>query len=158
MIETLRVDERLIHGQIAMLWSKELKVNGIVVANDSAAKDEMQKMVLKMAVPEGIKVIIKTVEDSISLLKNPKAQSMRLLVIVRTIEDAVIIAKKFSDIKYVNIGNVGKTSSTETKMLSKNVMLNKEEYEALRELVSIYPETALQVVPSEPKVLAKKYI
>lgn len=158
MIKALRVDERLIHGQVAMLWSKELKIDGIVVANDAAANDEMQKMVLKMAVPEGIKVIIKTVNDSISLLKNPKANSMKLLVIVRTIGDAVIIAENFSDIEYVNIGNVGKTSTTETRVLSKNVMVNSEEFESMKKLVELYPMTALQVVPSEPKVLASKFI
>ena len=55
-IAALRVDDRLIHGQVAMTWTKQLKVNGIVVANDDAASDNTQKMALKMAVPSGIKV------------------------------------------------------------------------------------------------------
>ena len=59
MIVCLRVDERLIHGQVAMTWTKELKLNGLVVASDEAASNELQKMTLKMAVPEGIKCIIK---------------------------------------------------------------------------------------------------
>ena len=56
MIVCLRVDERLIHGQVAMTWTKELKLNGLVVASDEAASNELQKMTLKMAVPEGIKM------------------------------------------------------------------------------------------------------
>ena len=52
MIVCLRVDERLIHGQVAMTWTKELKLNGLVVASDEAASNEIQKMTLKMAVPE----------------------------------------------------------------------------------------------------------
>lgn len=49
MIVCLRVDERLIHGQVAMTWTKELKLNGLVVASDEAASNEIQKMTLKMA-------------------------------------------------------------------------------------------------------------
>ena len=45
----LRVDERLIHGQIAMAWCRALQVQGILVANDEAATNEVQKMALKMA-------------------------------------------------------------------------------------------------------------
>ena len=65
MIKIMRVDERLIHGQIAMVWSKEMSIDGIVVANDATASDETQQMALKMAVPSGIKVIIKTVDSAI---------------------------------------------------------------------------------------------
>lgn len=68
MIVCLRVDERLIHGQVAMTWTKELKLNGLVVASDEAASNELQKMTLKMAVPEGIKCIIKSVEDVTTIL------------------------------------------------------------------------------------------
>lgn len=158
MIKALRVDERLVHGQIAMLWSKELGLDGIVVANDSAAADDMQKMVLKMAVPEGIKIIIKSVDDSIQLLKNPKAQKMKLLVIVRTIADALSIASQLTDIEYVNIGNVGKASGGTTRTLSKNVMINESEEVALKKLVEKYPDTSLQVVPSDPRVRANEFV
>ena len=44
MIVCLRVDERLIHRQVAMTWTKELKLNGLVVASDEAASNELQKM------------------------------------------------------------------------------------------------------------------
>ena len=57
-ISALRVDDRLIHGQVAMTWTKQLRVQGIVVANDDAANDDTQKMALKMAVPGGIKALI----------------------------------------------------------------------------------------------------
>ena len=76
MIVCLRVDERLIHGQVAMTWTKELKLNGLVVASDEAASNELQKMTLKMAVPEGIKCIIKSVEDVTTILDDPRSESI----------------------------------------------------------------------------------
>ena len=80
MITALRVDERLIHGQISMSWSKALKLQGIVVANDKAASDDMQKMMLKMAAPSDIKTIISSVDNAIKLLNDERSHNMRLLV------------------------------------------------------------------------------
>ena len=37
MIKLFRIDERLIHGQIAIKWSRHTGVDSIVVANDHAA-------------------------------------------------------------------------------------------------------------------------
>lgn len=159
MIKALRVDERLIHGQIAMMWTKELGVDGIVVANDSAAKDSTRQMVLKMAVPSGIKVIIRSVKEAISLLSDTRAKNMKLLVITQTIADAVAVCDEIENIEYVNIGNVGRMSNqTNLKVLSKTVMLSNSEIEALKYLVNRYPKTALQGVPSEPRVLASHLI
>lgn len=159
MIKTLRVDERLIHGQIAMVWSKELNVDGIVVANDETAENKTQQMALKMAVPSGIKVIVKTVDGAINLLKDPRASQMKLLVLVRTIGDAVKLAEALpTEIAYVNIGNVGKSIQGEKKTLTQFVMLTSDEMNSLKELVRLYPETALQNLPSDKKELAKQFI
>lgn len=156
MIKALRVDERLIHGQIAMVWSRELALDGIVVANDETANNDMQKMALKMAVPNGIKVIIKTTDDAIELLKDPRAAKMQLFVLVRTIQDALKLAEQLPDIQYMNIGNVGKAVEAKKTTLTQFVMLTDPEITALKQLVTIYPDTALQNLPSDKKELASE--
>ncbi|CAJ1202621.1 putative phosphotransferase enzyme IIB component [Companilactobacillus paralimentarius] len=158
MIKIMRVDERLIHGQIAMVWSKEMSIDGIVVANDATASDETQQMALKMAVPSGIKVIIKTVDSAIELLNDPRAQNMKLFVLVRTVGDAEKLAEKVSDIQYVNLGNVGKASTDPKTTLTQFVMLTKPEIESLKKLVEIYPDTALQNLPTDKKEKATDFI
>lgn len=159
MIKALRVDERLIHGQVAMAWTRDLGVQGIVVANDEAAVNEMQKMTLKMAVPEGIKCIIKSVEESINLLNNPKASNMKILVLTKTVKDALTLYKQVSGIEYVNIGNAGRFTSgdgTERTILCRSVSLTNEELECLKELVKLAPDTAMQMVPSDEKKLVSE--
>ncbi|EOI57731.1 PTS sugar transporter subunit IIB [Enterococcus gilvus] len=158
MIKALRVDERLVHGQIAMVWSKELKLQGLVIANDEVAGNETQKMALQMAVPSTVKSIIKDVDSAIKLLQNPKASEMNLMVLVKTVEDALKIAREVSTIEYVNIGNAGKMVQADKKQITKYVMLTDSEIAALKELVEVYPETAFQGVPSEDKVFARTII
>ena len=53
-----RVDERLIHGQVAMVWTNTVGATRIVVVNDAAVKDEMIIAALKMAKPAGVKLSI----------------------------------------------------------------------------------------------------
>lgn len=153
-IAALRVDDRLIHGQVAMTWTKELKLNGLVVASDEAASNEIQKMTLKMAVPEGIKCIIKSVEDVTTILDDPRSESMRLMVLVPTVKDAVTLCKRYKNIEMVNIGNAGKMTSGEKKILSKEVMLTADELEALKELTELYPDTFFQGTPAMEKKMA----
>ena len=50
-IELVRIDDRLVHGQIVQGWLKVIDINKIVVVSDAVANDRMQQMLLAMAVP-----------------------------------------------------------------------------------------------------------
>lgn len=155
---TLRVDERLIHGQIAMVWSRELNLQGILVANDEAADNETQQMALKMAVPAGIPMLVRSLEDAATILKDPRAQHRRLLVLVRTVADALALAERVPNMSYINVGNVGKSVEGEKEILTQFVMLTPNELASLKKLVAIYPETALQNLPSDKKEMAQSFV
>ena len=89
MIVQLRLDERLIHGQITTAWSRFLDVGAIVVANDKLSKDQLATQVLLMSAPAGKKVAVKSIEDAIKLLSDPRSEKMRILTIVDNPADAV---------------------------------------------------------------------
>ncbi|TXX29607.1 Firmicu-CTERM sorting domain-containing protein, partial [Escherichia coli] len=55
MIKLVRIDHRLLHGQVVFSWSKFFNINRIIVANDEAANDEFKKMSLNLSKPAGIK-------------------------------------------------------------------------------------------------------
>ena len=136
MIESIRVDDRLIHGQVALVWSKEFNINRIVVANDAAASNEVQQMTLKMATPSGIKLLIKPVAEAIEVFNNPKAKNVGLFVLTNTIGDALEIVKNCPDIKGVNVANVGRFDNTPNKKsLNHSLLLNDDELACAKELV-----------------------
>ena len=157
-ITALRVDDRLIHGQVAMTWTKQLSVQGIVVANDEAANDNTQKMALKMAVPGGIKSLIKPVDEAIRILNNPKASMMRILVLTRTVKDALKIRQTVGEIGFLNVGNTGRFDGidvSEKLVLTPTIMLTKAEQKALKELVALDPKACMQQVPNDEQKLVK---
>ena len=157
-ITALRVDDRLIHGQVAMTWTKQLSVQGIVVANDEAANDNTQKMALKMAVPGGIKSLIKPVDEAIRILNNPKASRIRILVLTRTVKDALKIRQSVGEIGFLNVGNTGRFDGidvSEKLVLTPTIMLTKAEQKALKELVALDPKACMQQVPNDEQKLVK---
>ncbi|KST82992.1 PTS mannose/fructose/sorbose transporter subunit IIAB [Lactococcus lactis] len=155
---TLRVDERLVHGQIAMVWSRELNLQGILVANDQAAENETQKMALQMAVPAGISMLVRSIDKSIEILRDQRVMNHRILVLVRTVQDALKLAQNIPNMNYINIGNVGKSVDGKKKILTQFVMLTDDEMKSLEKLVNIYPDTALQNLPTDKKEQAKSFL
>jgi PTS system mannose-specific IIB component len=141
-----------------MVGSRELNRDGILVANDEVAENETQQMALKMAVPSGVNVLIRSIDEVAAILKDKRAKKKNLLVLVRTIQDAYRLAERVKNMSYINIGNVGKSVEGNKKTLTQFVMLTEKELVSLEKLVKIYPETALQNVPSDKKELAKSFI
>ncbi|MEL5941300.1 PTS sugar transporter subunit IIB, partial [Tetragenococcus halophilus] len=133
MITQVRVDDRLIHGQVAMVWTKELNAPLLVVANDEAAKNEVTQMTLKMAVPNGIKLLIRSVDEAIDVFNDPRGKDRRIFVIVNSVSDATKIAQNVESIESVNVANTGRFDKTDPKsktMLFPSVQLNPDELEA----------------------------
>ncbi len=155
MIKLLRIDDRLIHGQIATTWIKTLMVNSIIVANDKVVEDELQVIALKMAVPYGIKIAIKSIDDALKLISDPRFSSLDSLVIVNNPRDALTIAKNNIElIEEINIGNYyGNKDIPENKKIKfdKSVFLDPEDLDVLREICELPLEFNFQLVPNENK-------
>lgn len=155
MIASIRVDERLIHGQVALVWTKEFNTAYVVVANDEAAENQVQQMTLKMATPSGIKLLIKPVKSAIEVFNDSRAKDRKLFVLTNTIKDALEIVKN-TEVGSVNVANVGRiTNPKEGEVrtrLNASLFVDEEEMEALKELVQIDVPSFHQILPSNKKV------
>lgn len=150
MIIQLRLDERLIHGQIVTSWSNVLGIDTIVVANDKVAKNELDKNLLMMAAPANKKVTIRTVENTIKLLSDPRADKMGILLICGTPADAVALVKGLS-VKDVNIANYRKKKSPDKVTINVDVYADKEDFQIFEELCHMDVQIFSQLLPSLPK-------
>ena len=87
MVKLLRIDRRLIHGQIAFAWTAYLDVNCILVANDDAAGDDIRMATLRLAKPQNTKLIIKSIDDSIAAFKSGKTDKYKIMIVVENVDD-----------------------------------------------------------------------
>ncbi len=161
MIISIRVDERLIHGQVALVWTKEFSTTHVVVANDAAASNKVQQMTLQMATPTGIKVLIKSIDDSIKVFNNPRAKDTRLFVLTANIADALKIVQncKVGSVDVANVGRITNPKPGENRIrLNPHLFVDEPEMDALKKLVDSGIEAYNQVLPSDHKTMISTLI
>ncbi len=105
-VDLLRIDDRLVHGQVVEGWLKALRLNHIVVASDSVAADETQKALYFLAVPHGIELSCLPVAETAASWKNGVWKNARALVLVSTPEDALALVEQGAPVKSVNLGGL----------------------------------------------------
>lgn len=149
MIKCLRVDHRLLHGQVAFSWTTSLGADCILIANDDVVQNEIRKTTIKLAKPSGVKLVIKTVEDSIKAINSGVTDKYKLFIVTDTIEGASILARQ-CNIKNINLG--GTKSATNKKKLSRAVYATDDEVELLKELCKEGIKLNIQMIPSEPEI------
>ena len=156
MVISVRVDDRLIHGQVALVWTKELNTPGIIVANDHAEKDDVLRMTLQMAVPTGKKLLVKSVENSVRVINDPRGKDMRIFALTNCVKDVLRLVENCAgNIQSVNIANVGrfdKSDKSTQVQLNSTIMLNLEELEAARKLVTMGIPVYHQLIPENKQV------
>ncbi|MDY0393726.1 PTS sugar transporter subunit IIB [Virgibacillus halophilus] len=150
MIKLLRVDHRLLHGQVAVSWSKNLDIDSLLIANDDVPVNELRKSMIKMAKPQGIKLVIKSIEDSVKAINSGVTDKYKLFIVVESVEDAYQLAMGTEGIHQINLGNLKKTE--ETKQLSKLVNITDEDESMLKELVGKGIEVEARAVPGDKKL------
>ena len=59
MIQLVRVDYRLLHGQVAVSWTADLGIDCILLVSDTLLDDPIRVTSVKLAKPTGVKVVSK---------------------------------------------------------------------------------------------------
>lgn len=104
MITLSRVDERLIHGQVAYSWTLAYPSDAIIAIDGSSAKDDMQKMLLKMACPKNLKCFIADEEKSIEILN--KYPSKRFFLVAKHPKSFLYLIEHGIEMNNINIGGI----------------------------------------------------
>ena len=81
MIKVLRVDDRLLHGQVAVAWTNYYKIDTIVVANDKLITDATMQMAFKLATPPEVTLSMKSLDGAVAVINNPKHAARTIMVI-----------------------------------------------------------------------------
>lgn len=149
MIKLIRIDDRLVHGQVAFTWVPSLGVDCLLVANDKVAGDDFQKMTMGLAKPAGAKLFIKTIEDAITFLNDEKNKSLKILVLINSVRDAFTLVSVVTGITSVNFGGI--RAKEGAKLISKAVAVTEEEVVLIKELLRKGVELEVRQVPSDKK-------
>jgi PTS system mannose-specific IIB component len=145
VISFLRVDNRLIHGQVVEAWLPYLKVARVVVADDEAAESPLVRAAMGLAVDGSVEVQIARLRDvDFPALSDDAPKTLLLVRDVQAILDA---QERGLKVGHVNLGNVH--YATGRKQVSPSVFLNQDEVKALEGLAQTGAEIEIRGVPTE---------
>ena len=153
MITMARVDDRLIHGQVAVKWSKELNISRIIVASDIVAANKLQVAALKAAAPEGVKAAVVSTEKAATLVSDPRSKDMRILLLSNDPRDLLAVYRKIEERPVLDIANFGRIGGdlASKQKLSDSVYLTEDDKTVINEIAALGVEIIHQALPGDPR-------
>ncbi|KAF1306068.1 PTS sugar transporter subunit IIB [Enterococcus saccharolyticus] len=148
-ISLLRIDDRLIHGQVAFGWTSSLGVNTILVVNDEAKNDQMKAMALNLAKPSNVNLYIRGVEESGEIVqKFSTSKKSNVLVLTKNTEDTKKLLENAGNvIKEINIG--GLRYSEGKKKLTDLVAVDEKDIENLKAIQQMGIDVEFRMLPRD---------
>lgn len=151
-VKNFRIDDRLIHGQIVTQWIADSAAKKIIVADDKAAADPTQQMLLKLTVPGGITLDILSIKAAAALLASDEGDQ-NVLLIVRNPKAAYELVDLGFTPKSINVGNISNSRSEvgRTRLLA-FIYVEPDDVTYLRKLMERGIELEIRAVPADKPI------
>jgi PTS system mannose-specific IIB component len=144
----LRIDNRLVHGQVTLAWVGALDVDHIIVANDEVAGDELQRLLLPQAA-RGVRTPVLTIDHALSRCKDVGAERERAMVIAKLPSDALRLVDGGLDPSEVNVGNQAPRSGTRFTMVARSIAVTAEDAATYRQIAAKGHRLVSKMMPSD---------
>ncbi|WP_181154876.1 MULTISPECIES: PTS mannose/fructose/sorbose transporter subunit IIAB [unclassified Enterococcus] len=145
-----RIDERLIHGQVAGIWSTSLNTQRIIVANDEAAVDPLQKSSLRMAAPTSMRLSVLPVATAAKNIRAGRYGKQRLFLLFKNPQDVLRYIEADGPIKAINVGNMSYKEGA--REVTKSIQVLPEEEPIFEAIAAKGITVTAQLVPNEPSI------
>lgn len=146
-IVLVRVDDRLIHGQIVEGWLPVTKAEELIIADDSIAQDSLQQMIMLSALPLSVSLVVDSIDGVASLLRDERRNHIRRMVLVRRPKDALRLRRAGVRFDHLNIGNL--VSKEIAVCLGRSVMVSMNCLIDLNSIIEEGVRVTIQSVPFE---------
>ena len=153
-----RIDDRLIHGQVATVWSKVTGCTRIIVCDDDVAKDTIRATLdtiratlLKQVAPAGIKSHVVDLEKAVRVYNNPKYENEKCLLLFTNPTSVLYMVEHGVDIKSVNIG--GMSFHEGKHQITGAVSVDDQDIESFKKLNEKGIELEIRKVDTDKKVM-----
>lgn len=105
-IAHVRVDTRLLHGQVATTWTKTVSPDRIIVVSDGVAHDQLRKTMIEQAAPPGVPANVVPISKMIEVTKDPRFGATKVMLLFENPQDLLTAIEGGVDIKEANIGSM----------------------------------------------------
>ena len=128
----VRIDTRLLHGQVSTNWVRAVKPNRIIVVSDKVAQDEMRKTLIQQAAPSGVRTHTIPISKLIEIDQDPRFGGTKALILFEDPQDVLAAVKGGVEFDHINIGSMA--HSTGKVLIDRAISVDKEDVETIRTL------------------------
>ena len=150
-VKMIRIDDRLIHGQIVAAWAKSLSIKRIWIVDDGVAKDVFITNVMKMVSPPDAELVITGTEEVPQLMKEFDESEKNTLILVKIPKVAKLLFDAGVQLRELNVGGMG--ANAERRKLFKNISASDEERQTLKDMKDSGVKVYFQVTPNEKQTI-----
>jgi mannose/fructose/N-acetylgalactosamine-specific phosphotransferase system component IIB len=144
----IRIDDRLLHGQVVVSWIPYLKVNEVIIADDEYADDEFMRELIISSGPEGILVHVLSIDETASFL-NKEDNGNKTLILLRSVEAIKRLTEKVN-VSSINIGGVGAADGR--KRYYNSIHLSDGELNILKDIAKNNINVEIRMLPKDKAV------
>ncbi len=150
----IRIDDRLIHGQVVVGWARALSIERIIVANNSIAANAMQRTLMEMAVPSNLKVSLLTLSDASEATRGGGTE--KALLLFSNPQDVLAFIRTGGKVSSINVGGMHYCEGK--RQICSIVCVDERDIHAFKELKALGLELEVRAVPGDTREPLEKYL
>lgn len=148
-IVDVRIDDRLIHGQVCGYWIPHYQINRIVIVDDEIVNDTMRKTALKFGCPPKVALAILSAGSAADKFKRKLDQGSNVMVLCSGPKPLLHMVEAGFTFPSVTVGNM--SSKENTKPLKRTLFISLEDKVNFEKLASYGIKLYSQMTPSDTK-------
>lgn len=153
MIKLVRLDYRLLHGQVVFAWTGHINAQRIIVVDDAAANDELKKSALSLSKPAGVRLNVFTLEKTLAKMPKVEALEENIMMIFGNVATLKAFCDAYPKIREINYG--GLSNRPGSRQFGQAVFMTEEEAAATKSLMERGIRIYMQQTPSHKEEALK---
>lgn len=149
MIKLVRLDYRLLHGQVCFTWVQHVSAHRVIIVDNASATDELKKSALMLAKPQGVRLNVFTLDQIMAKMPKVKQLKENIIIIFGSVHDLATFAKAHPEIAEINYGATANRNGA--KQVDQSVFLLPSEIEDTREILAAGVKIYSQQTPSHAR-------
>jgi mannose/fructose/N-acetylgalactosamine-specific phosphotransferase system component IIB len=146
-VKHMRIDNRLIHGQVTVAWVGAIGANHLIVANDDVAADEFQRVLLPQAA-RGVRTSVLSVDDALAHCAN-LADGENVMILAKFPTDALRLLEGGLTVAEVNVGNQAPKPGSKFTMVTRSISVTEQDAKDYRRIAELAGHLRSQMMPTD---------
>jgi len=149
----VRIDDRLVHGQVVVGWGIHLNPDRIILCSDTIAISPWEKDIYigaEATAPYPLTISVLTIDETLELLDDNEVEKEKIVLLVESPQELLKLIKRGLRIQKVNVG--GMHYKQGKLRLAPYIFVDEQDISSFREICNMEIELEGREVPTGKKV------